>query len=102
MDLTNDSTRSGANSRRAVAGKEPAKKTPAKVPAGFATAVDLDTQRGKDVQAYGAPIKLLNARKYEEARQLLTDLLNAPTIEVAHTARMRLLMLQAHSDQRKQ
>ena len=77
---TNATTRSGDKSRRAAASKVPARKTPARASASVASAVDLNTQRGKDVQAYGNAVKLLNARKYEEARQLLTELLEAPAV----------------------
>jgi hypothetical protein len=65
-----------------------------------ASAAEFDTQRGKDSQAYDHAVKLLNGCKYTEAERLLTMLLEVPTIEVAHTARMRLLMLQKLKDQR--
>ena len=84
--------------KRASTGKTPTKKTLATAPAGIARTADLDTQRGKDIQTYDQAMRLLNGRKYTEAKQLLTMLLEAPTIEVAHTARMRLLMIEKFTD----
>ena len=55
-------------------------------------------QRGTEIQEYTKAIALFNAGKFQQAEPLFRQLSDATTIEIAHAARMRLLMCQQRAN----